>query len=64
LKTDESGVVKPGAKAVDAQAASAVPVLDGKGEVRAVVGSEWASEGEIAPEWEQALTLKAAGMPR
>src|SRR5690349_7526822 len=38
LKTDASGDVRPGAKAVDAQAALAIPVRDAAGGVRAVVG--------------------------
>ncbi len=38
LKTDETGDVRPGAKAVDAHAAVAIPVHDGGGGVRAVVG--------------------------
>ena len=37
LKTDETGDVRPGAKAVDAQAALAIPVRDGTGALRAVV---------------------------
>src|SRR5689334_16963511 len=47
LQTDETGNIKPGAKAVDAQAAIALPVLDETGEVRAVVGIAWSKEGEI-----------------
>lgn len=38
LKTDSSGDVQPGAKAVNAQAAVAIPVHGERGEVRAVVG--------------------------
>ena len=49
LQTDETGNIKPGAKAVDAQAALALPVLDELGEVRAVVGIAWTREGEIGP---------------
>ncbi len=59
LKTDESGTVKPGAKAVDARAAIALPVLDAAGEVRAVVGIAFDAEGEISPEREQALMASA-----
>src|SRR6185295_15319899 len=36
LKEDTSGAVKPGAKAVDARAAVALPVHDGSGLVRAI----------------------------
>lgn len=48
LKTDDSGQVRPGAKAVNAQAAVALPVLDARGDVRAVVGIAFLGEREIA----------------
>lgn len=38
LQTDSSGDVRPGARAVNAQAALAIPVLGADGELRAVVG--------------------------
>lgn len=38
LKTDNTGDVQPGARAVNAQAAVAIPVHGESGEVRAVVG--------------------------
>lgn len=63
LQTDETGNVKPGAKAVNAQAAVALPVLDDAGAVRAVVGIAWGKEGEIGPEQEQALLQLAAALP-
>ena len=63
LQTDETGKVKPGAKAVDAQAAIALPVLDGEGAVRAVVGIAWSREGEIGPDQEQAMMKLAASLP-
>jgi L-methionine (R)-S-oxide reductase len=63
LKTDESGTIKPGAKAVDAQAAIAVPVLDPQGEVRAVVGIAWSEEREIDHHLEQAILQQAAELP-
>jgi L-methionine (R)-S-oxide reductase len=47
LKEDQSGNVKPGAKAVNAQAAVALPVLDEKGGVRAVVGVAFPDEREF-----------------
>jgi hypothetical protein len=46
LKEDASGAVKPGAKAVDARAAVALPVHGGEG-VRAVVGLAWADERDL-----------------
>jgi hypothetical protein len=64
LQTDETGNVKPGARAVDAQAAVALPVLDDSGAVRAVVGIAWGKEGEIGPEEEQALVKLAATLPQ
>jgi L-methionine (R)-S-oxide reductase len=48
LQEDRSGAVKPGAKAVDAQAAVAMPVRDEAGAIIAVVGAAFADEREIA----------------
>ena len=53
IKTDESGDVRPGAKAVDAQAALAIPVRAADGEVRAVVGIAFMGERDF-PEAELA----------
>lgn len=64
LKTDETGNIKPGAKAVDAQAAIALPVLDEAGAVRAVVGIAWGKEGEIGQAEEQAMMKLAAALPQ
>ena len=47
LKTDASGDVRPGAKAVDAQAALAIPVRDEAGDVRAVVGIAFLGERDF-----------------
>jgi L-methionine (R)-S-oxide reductase len=44
LQTDTTGAVRPGAKAVDAQAAVAFPVHDAEGRIRAVVGIAYAGE--------------------
>jgi L-methionine (R)-S-oxide reductase len=63
LQTDGTGTIKPGAKAVDAQAAVALPVLDDGGGVRAVVGVAWRREGEISAEQEQAMMRAAAELP-
>lgn len=46
LQTDETGDVRPGAKAVDAHAAVALPVHDAAGAVRAVVGFAYHDERE------------------
>lgn len=63
LQTDETGKIKPGAKAVNAQAAIALPVFDDHGDVRAVVGIAWNKEGEIGPGEERALMKQAAALP-
>jgi hypothetical protein len=64
LKTDKTGNIKPGAKAVDAQAAIALPVFDDAGAVRAVVGIAWSKEGEIGQAEEQAMMKQAAALPQ
>lgn len=64
LQTDETGNIKPGAKAVDAQAAIALPVLNDAGAVRAVVGIAWNKEGEIGQDEEKALMKLAAALPQ
>ncbi|MGB9180558.1 MAG: hypothetical protein WCB68_15095 [Pyrinomonadaceae bacterium] len=64
LQTDETGNIKPGAKAVDAQAAVALPVLDDAGAVRAVVGIAWSKEGEIGSAEEQAMMRLTASLPQ
>lgn len=48
LQEDDSGDVRPGAKAVDAQAAVALPIARA-GEVRAVVGLAW-MDGRVLDE--------------
>lgn len=62
LQTDKTGDVRPGARAVNAQAAVALPVCDARGEVRAVVGIAYAGEktmgdAELAALGEAASTL-------
>jgi hypothetical protein len=47
LKTDDTGDVQPGARAVNAQAAVAIPVHDENGEVRAVVGLAFIGERDF-----------------
>lgn len=64
LQTDDTGNIKPGAKAVDAQAAVALPVLDAAGAVRAVVGIAWSREGEINSAEEEAMMKQAAALPQ
>ncbi len=47
LKADVSGDVRPGAKAVDAQAAAALPIDGDDGEIAYVVGIAFRSEREM-----------------
>jgi hypothetical protein len=63
LQTDETGNIKPGAKAVNARAAVALPVLDGVGEVRAVVGIAWDHEAEIGAAEQQAMMQMVSALP-
>lgn len=62
LKTDESGDVRPGAKAVNAQAAVALPVTGPQG-LRAVVGIAFMGEREFSESELLQLTSKASQVP-
>ena len=64
LQTESGGDIKPGAKAVNALAAIAAPVLDRDGEVRAVVGIAWDKEGEIGLAEELSLMKRIANLPQ
>ena len=63
LKDDNSGAVKPGAKAVDARAAVALPVHDGGGAVRAIVGLAWMDERVLDDATLAAIGKDAASLP-
>jgi hypothetical protein len=63
IQTDGTGQVRPGARAVDAQAAVALPVHNAAGEVRAVVGIAFADEREISDADLLRLTEAAAALP-
>lgn len=63
IQTDRSGDVRPGARAVDAQAAVALPVCDAKGEVRAVVGIAFAGEKTLSESELAELGRAAATLP-
>jgi hypothetical protein len=63
LKEDNTGNVKPGAKAVNAQAAVALPVLDDQSAVRAVVGIAFPNEREFTAAELDDLTAAAATVP-
>ena len=63
LQTDETGDVRPGARAVQAQGAVALPVFDAAGAVRAVVGYAFADRGDPVGAQLEALAQAAAGLP-
>ncbi len=63
LQEDTSGAVKPGAKAVDAKAAVAMPIHDPSGTVRAIVGLAWTHDCELAADTLAAISLDAASLP-
>jgi hypothetical protein len=64
LQEDRSGAVKPGAKAVNAQAAVALPVMDGAGDVRAVVGIAFQDERKFSAGDIETLSRSASSLPR
>lgn len=63
LKEDTSGAVKPGAKAVDAKAAVALPVHDPSGMVRAIVGLAWMDERELGTDELAKIDADARSLP-
>jgi L-methionine (R)-S-oxide reductase len=63
IQTDKSGDVRPGARAVDAQAAVALPVKDASGEVRAVVGIAWMDQRDVDEPKLAALGRDALDVP-
>jgi L-methionine (R)-S-oxide reductase len=63
LQEDRSGNVKPGAKAVNAQAAVAIPVQNAEGYVRAVVGIAYQDEREFTSADLDELTRTVSTMP-
>jgi hypothetical protein len=63
IKDDNSGRVRPGAKAVNAQAAVAFPVHDAQGAVRAVVGIAYAEQRELKQSEIDALSTQAKALP-
>jgi len=63
LQEDTSGQVKPGAKAVNAKAAVALPVHDASGTIRAIVGLAWMHEDELAADQLAAIATDAATLP-
>jgi L-methionine (R)-S-oxide reductase len=63
IKSDNTGDVRPGAKAVDAQAALAIPVRGADGEVRAVVGIAFMGERDFPDAELEAFEKLAAALP-
>src|SRR3954465_8006680 len=63
IQADTSGQVRPGARAVNAQAAVALPVQTPDGEVRAVVGIAFAGERDISDAELVALSDAASSLP-
>jgi L-methionine (R)-S-oxide reductase len=63
LKDDKSGDVRPGAKAVDAQAAVAIPVHSAAGALRAVVGIAFMGERDFSEQELKAFAASAASLP-
>ena len=63
IKDDATGRVRPGAKAVDAQAAVAFPVHDAAGKVRAVVGIAYREERELTQSEFDELATQAKSLP-
>jgi hypothetical protein len=63
IQSDTTGQVRPGARAVDAQAAVALPVQNAFGEVRAVVGIAFNNERTLSDAELQELADAAAMLP-
>lgn len=63
LKSDASGDVRPGAKAVDAQAALAIPVHGESGALRAVVGIAFVGERDFSEQELRDFREAAASLP-
>lgn len=63
LKTDTSGDVRPGAKAVDANAAVAIPIHDGAGKIRGVVGIAYMGERDMEDSELDRLKREAEAAP-
>jgi hypothetical protein len=64
LKDDNTGDVRPGAKAVDAAAAVALPLLDANGGVWAIVGVAFKDTRELPEAEIERLRQLAATLPQ
>jgi len=63
LKTDQTGDVQPGARAVNAHAAAAIPVHDASGALRAVVGIAFMGERDFSAAELAAFAHAAQSLP-
>lgn len=63
LRSDPDERIRPGARTVDGRSAVALPVIDAKGEVVAVVGISFSTEGELPMEVVAHLLADAATLP-
>ena len=63
LKTDQTGDVRPGARAVDARAAAAIPVHDASGALRAVVGIAFMDDRDLSEAELEGFARSAAALP-
>ena len=63
LQDDDSGQVRPGAKAVDAKAAVALPVHEQSGTIRAIVGLAWMDDRVLADDVVKTISRDAATLP-
>jgi L-methionine (R)-S-oxide reductase len=63
LKDDKTGDVRPGAKAVDANAAVAIPIHDAGGAIRGVVGIAYMGERDITETELETLREQAERLP-
>jgi hypothetical protein len=63
IKTDATGQVRPGARAVNAKAGVALPVHDAAGQVRAVVGVAFVDEKTLSESELHELAKAAATLP-
>jgi len=62
LKGDSSGAVRPGAKAVDAQAAVAMPVRNGSNVIVAIVGFAFAEQRDFTKADLEAFEVTTKGL--
>jgi L-methionine (R)-S-oxide reductase len=63
IRDDSTGKVRPGARAVQAQAAVAFPVHDAQGAIRAIVGIAYKDDRELTQHELDALNAAAASLP-